>query len=143
MECPKCKHLILDTFAFCPHCGVSLKVPQPKVKEIRKRRPKGSGGIRELSGKRSKPFEATKCSVSLGTFETWDEADRFLSNLGGADPALKKLTLKQIYDRYQKSQAYLSLTDRSKKNIILAWSKLSAIAQLKACDIKTDRKSVV
>lgn len=134
MICKKCRQVLMDSFSFCPFCGAETR-PAPKPKQ--KRRPKGSGCITKLPGNRSEPYQARKNNIALGTFATWEEANAFLANLGSADPALKNLTLADIYLRYQASQAYTGLTRDSQKNMQLAWSKMTEISKMRARDIKT------
>lgn len=124
----KCAKVIDDSFNVCPYCAMPLR-PEPKPKV--KRRPKGSGSIVKLKGKRSKPYLVRKSGVVLGTFATWEDANTFLANLGPADPDLKNLTLGHIFERYKASATFKKLDEPSKKNVIGAWKKLEPLANKK------------
>ena len=61
--CPECTHQVSDMALACPSCGYPLKtaaiaVPQKRKPKRRRKLPNGSGTIKRLSGKRSKPWAA-------------------------------------------------------------------------------------
>lgn len=90
--CPECEHSISDKAFSCPSCGYPINLTEDcrlcAKRKPRKRRklPNGSGSIKHLSGKRTRPWAAyppvTKFSVNgspilgpaIGYFKLYDEA---------------------------------------------------------------------
>ena len=91
--CPECGHSVSDKAISCPSCGYPINIPTTVTEQIAKRKPKrhrklpnGSGSIKHLSGKRSRPWAAyppvTEFKLNgspilgsaIGYFKTYDEA---------------------------------------------------------------------
>lgn len=91
--CPECGHSVSDKAISCPACGypintlTSVSAPVPKRKPKRHRKlPNGSGSIKHLSEKRSRPWAAYPpvteftlngspiLGAAIGYFKAYDEA---------------------------------------------------------------------
>lgn len=110
--------------------------------------PNGYGSIYKLGGNRRKPW-AVKVTTSfeknnetgkliqnreyLGFFEKRTDAIAALVkyNENPYDLNAKKLTLKQIYDKWCNTNDYISLSESTKKSHMLAFNKLKAIHSMK------------
>lgn len=113
ISCPECGHSISDKAFSCPSCGYPINIPPtitaqpaPKRKPKRHRKlPNGSGTIKHLSGKRSKPWASyppvTKFTLSgspvlgaaIGYFRTYDEAYQALMLYNNAPDDIRKSTV--------------------------------------------------
>ena len=113
ISCPECGHSISDKAFSCPSCGYPINIPSaivsqpaPKRKPKRHRKlPNGSGSIKHLSGKRSKPWAAyppvTKFTLNgspilgsaIGYFKTYDEAYQALMVYNSASDDIKESTV--------------------------------------------------
>lgn len=91
IPCPECLHQVSDMALACPSCGYPLKTaaiatPQKRKPKRHRKLPNGSGTIKRLSGKRSKPWAAYPpvkeftlngspvLKPAIGYFVTYDEA---------------------------------------------------------------------
>jgi len=111
------------------------------VKQIKN--PNGYGSVYKLSGNRRKPWIAmiTACLKRVGTekliqkrepigyFEKRTDAIAALVkyNENPYDLNAKKLTFKQIYDKWRNTNDYITLSDSTKKSHYLAFNKLDDI----------------
>lgn len=95
-DCIKCKAPLPDGAQFCPACG------KKQVQERKHRkRANGTGSISRLSGNRTKPWQAKKNGVSIGTYATRHEAQKALERL--TDVAVNdkfNMTFAQVYERW-------------------------------------------
>ena len=96
MDCPKCKRAAPEDAVFCPYCGRKL------VPERRKRkRPNGMGTVWKKSGNRSKPWEAQKNGIYIGSYSTKYDAEQALRALDDVKVSENlNLTFSQIYDKW-------------------------------------------
>ena len=62
MQCLKCKKEIPPDALFCPWCG---RRQQPEARKALKR-PNGTGSVYKLSGRRTRPWIATRSKVVIG-----------------------------------------------------------------------------
>lgn len=110
ISCPECGHSISDKAFSCPSCGYPINIPptitaqpSPQRKPKRHRKlPNGSGSIKHLTGKRSKPWAAyppvTKFTLNgspvlgaaIGYFKTYDEAYQALMLYNNAPDDIRK-----------------------------------------------------
>ena len=109
--CPECGHSVSDRAFSCPSCGYPINMPaitvnaepQPKRKPKRHRKlPNGSGSIKHLTGKRSRPWAAyppvTEFTLNgspilnsaIGYFKSYDEAYQALMLYSNAPSDIKK-----------------------------------------------------
>ncbi len=114
ISCPECGHSISDKAFSCPSCGYPINIPStivtaqpmPKRKPKRHRKlPNGSGSIKHLSGKRSKPWAAyppvAKFTINgspvlgaaIGYFRTYDEAYQALMLYNNSPDDIRKSTI--------------------------------------------------
>lgn len=114
ISCPECGHSISDKAFSCPSCGYPINIPStivtaqpmPKRKPKRHRKlPNGSGSIKHLSGKRSKPWAAyppvAKFTINgspvlgaaIGYFQTYDEAYQALMLYNNSPDDIRKSTI--------------------------------------------------
>lgn len=108
--CPECGHSVSDRAFSCPSCGYPINIPAtadtgslPKRKPKRHRKlPNGSGSIKHLSGKRSRPWAAYPpvteftlngspvLGAAIGYFKLYDEAYQALMLYNNAPDDIKK-----------------------------------------------------
>lgn len=94
-NCIKCKVTLPESALFCPACGKK----QAKSSRKRKKRADHAGSIAKLSGNRKKPYLARKDGISIGTFETYSDADKALARLVDVNvSALLNMTFSQVYE---------------------------------------------
>lgn len=110
--CPECEHSISDKALSCPSCGYPMKPMAMESESLSKRRirrhrklPNGSGSIKHLSGKRSRPWAAyppvTQFSLNgspilgpaIGYFKVYDEAYQALMLYQNTPDDIKKSNL--------------------------------------------------
>lgn len=135
MICPECGHSVSDRAVACPSCGYPINTPvnvrAPKRKPKRHRKlPNGSGCIKHLSGKRSRPWVAyppvTEFSLdgtpilggAIGYFRLYDDAYQALMLYNNAPDNIKRsgipfpdLCAAMLSDRSSSaSPAYINMT---------------------------------
>ena len=78
MLCKSCKHEMPDSSVFCPWCG------KKQAQEPRRalKRPNGAGSVYKLSGRRKRPWAASKNRVIIGCYEKKTDALAALEKLG-------------------------------------------------------------
>ena len=92
--CIKCKAQLPDGAVFCPACG-----KKQTAERKHRKRANGTGSIAKLSGNRSKPWQARRNGVNVGTYATRAEAQRALERLTDATVTEKfNLTFKEVHD---------------------------------------------
>ena len=103
-----------------------------------KKRYNGTGCIRRLSGNRRKPFQVivtlkynsstkTQATKTLGTFETYLDAEMYLCNYLTNVTAAKCINLDIIFNEYMQAK-HNKLTDYTISNYNVAFKKLSSIS---------------
>lgn len=98
MECIKCKKSIPEDALFCPYCGKK----QAAAARKKKKRANGMGTVIRKPGNRSKPWEAQKAGIYIGSYETKFEAEQALSKL--TDVRMSEtfnMTFKQVYEKWK------------------------------------------
>ncbi len=112
--CPECGHSVSDRAFSCPSCGFPINTSAATItgQILPKRRPKrhrklpnGSGSIKRLSGKRSRPWAAYPpvteftlkgtpiLGAAIGYFKKYDEAYQALMLYNNAPADIKKSTV--------------------------------------------------
>ena len=105
----KCNKEFDDSFSFCPFCGRA-------VVQIKKetRRPNGTGSIWKRKDCKSKPWAAAGSmngsQVFIGYFATKGEAVRALQDFSVNPTSIYNITLKQLYEKWIKTKAFLKLS---------------------------------
>lgn len=111
ISCPECGHAISDKAAACPSCGFPINTPviTAPAEPLPRRRPKrhrklpnGSGSIKHLSGRRSRPWAAYPPAAgfspngspvlgsAIGYFRLYDEAYQALMLYNNAPDDIRK-----------------------------------------------------
>lgn len=108
--CPECGHSVSDKAISCPSCGYPINIPTtvttesaPKRKPKRHRKlPNGSGSIKHLSGKRTRPWAAYPpvteftlkgspvLGAAIGYFESYNDAYQALMLYNNAPTDIRK-----------------------------------------------------
>lgn len=107
-NCIKCKIEIPENALYCPWCGKKQAVSQKK----RKKRANGMGTIIKKQGNRSKPWEAQKAGVYIGSYATKFEAEEALSKI--TDVRMSEtfnMTFAQVYEKW-KPEHKRTITDK-------------------------------
>ena len=100
-NCIKCKAELPPGALFCPACGKKQTADTRK----HRKRANGTGNISKLSGNRSKPWQARRNGVNIGTYATRAEAQKALERVTDATITDKyNLTFKQIYEMWKPVQ---------------------------------------
>ena len=100
-NCIKCKAELPPGALFCPACGKKQTADPRK----HRKRANGTGNISKLSGNRSKPWQARRNGVNIGTYATRAEAQKALERVTDATITDKyNLTFKQIYETWKPVQ---------------------------------------
>ena len=95
MTCIKCGAELPDGANFCHLCG-KKQIPAPRK---HRKRANSSGSITKLSGNRSKPWQAKKNGIHIGTYQTRMEAQKALERLTDNEISDRfNLTFRQVYD---------------------------------------------
>ena len=140
MICRRCQKEISNDSIFCNYCGRKL-VSTPGEKHVKKRRPKGSGTVIKLSGKRARPFQARKIvdgkRISLGTFETKTEALLYIEKYQTNELSkLHNATVEDIFNMLlEQNEEHLTKSGRT--NYISGFKYLEPIKGMKMRNIKT------
>ena len=117
------------------------------------KRPNGTGGVRKLSGRRRKPWQAVvtngeylkdnkivKKQTSIGTYATKKEALLALASFhaNGLSADGRKITFAQVYD-----EIFDDFTDSMKKSIRTAYNYCTPIKNKRMVDLKIDHYQLV
>lgn len=139
MECVKCRAVIEDDSVFCRFCG-KKQITERK----HRKRSNGSGSITRLPGNRSKPWQARKNGVSIGTYPTRNEAQKALDRL--TDTAINdkyNLTFREVYDRWHAEHSR-NITEKTMKDYEWAFTLCSAIHDRKIRSIlRSDYQALI
>lgn len=100
MECIKCKAVLAEGSAFCHVCG-----KKQTAERKHRKRANGTGSIAKLSGNRTKPWQARRNGVNIGTYATRAEAQKALERLTDATITEKfNMTFKEVYQAWKPLQ---------------------------------------
>lgn len=99
MQCIKCRAELPDGAVYCPTCG---KKQTPQQRKALKR-PNGTGSVYKLSGRRKRPWVASKARVVIGYYETKTEALQALERVSEQTITDKyNMTFAEVYDAWSK-----------------------------------------
>lgn len=138
--CPACKKRLPPAAAFCMFCGTAQG---DKKKKPASRRPKGSGTIRKMAGRRSLPYAAIlPASMGggyVGSFKTKAEASDALALAVATRPASKRAdwTVREFYEYYISSKAFLDLKPSTQASRRSAWKHCERLGDLFMRNCKT------
>lgn len=132
MECLKCKKSIPPDALFCPYCG-KKQTPAPRK---RRKRGNGTGSIVKLSGKRTKPWNARKSGISIGTFATYAEAQKALERMTDVKVTeLFNLTFAQVYDLWH-TEHVREISEKMDANYRLAFKQCPQLHEMQIRKIR-------
>ena len=98
MLCKTCKQEIPDSSAFCPWCGKKQAAAPRKALK----RPNGAGSVYKLSGRRKKPWAASKNRVIIGYYEKKTDALAALEKLSGKSLTERyNMTFKEVFEEWK------------------------------------------
>ena len=99
MQCIKCRAELPDGAVYCLACG---KKQTPQQRKALKR-PNGTGTVYKLSGRRKRPWVASKARVVIGYYETKTEALQALERVSEQTITDKyNMTFAEVYDAWSK-----------------------------------------
>ncbi len=140
MRCNRCGIDLAETQKFCHECGKKMLVEHYPPKKAAKA-PRGAGSIRTLrSGKFQVRVMENGVSRSLGVFDTKKQAERALADYHRAKETkcdIYDFTLKQMYEKYQKSVRYQQLSPKGKEGVHTAWKHLQKLYDTPIRELKT------
>ena len=137
MECIRCHRDIPDDAKYCPYCAkrqTGAPAPQRKAR----RRPKGSGSVYRLAGKRARPWAALASDRTLiGTYASSSEAVQALDAYNAKQlPAdRRRYTLAQVYASLQQSPRWAKLGEKGREGLQVAWQRLAPLYDRPALSI--------
>ena len=98
MQCIKCRAELPDGAVYCPACG---KKQTPQQRKALKR-PNGTGTVYKLSGRRKRPWVASKSRIVIGYYETKTEALQALERMSGKDLTERyNMTFEDVYNEWK------------------------------------------
>lgn len=101
MQCLKCRADLPDGAVYCPACG---KKQTPQQRKTLKRA-NGTGTVYKLSGRRKRPWVASKARVVIGYYETKTEALQALERVSEQTITDKyNMTFAEVYDAWSKER---------------------------------------
>ena len=119
IRCPECSRSISDQAAACPGCGypicaASAAPKHRRGRSTRRKLPNGTGSIKKLSGRRTRPYAAyppttefdwngcPKPVPAIGYYPDWKTAMAALLeyNRNPYDLATANLTFREVYELY-------------------------------------------
>ena len=111
MQCIKCRSELPDGAAYCPVCGKKQTRQQRKALK----RPNGTGTIYKLSGRRKRPWAASKSKVIIGYYETKTEALQALERVSEQTVTDKyNMTFAEVYNLWS-AEHYKKVGIKSKE----------------------------
>lgn len=117
MNCVKCKESIPEDALFCPYCG-KKQVSTPKK---RKKRANGMGSVIKKAGNRTKPWEAQKAGVFIGSYATRAEAEQALLEIVDARVTeTLNMTFSQVYEKW-KPEHERNITEKGMEGYAIAY----------------------
>lgn len=143
MICPKCNIELPDEAICCWKCGRKM------IRKTRRRsqRPKGTGTIVKMPGKRARPFAAYLPAdyssgkvdrLLLGSFETYTAAEAALDAATHAkNPKAHITTLEDLYNEFCATPYYKGLSDSGRQSHTTAWQRLKVHASVPVAEYKT------
>lgn len=130
MTCERCGREIPEAALFCPWCGKRQSGNAPQAQRKKRRRPKGSGTVYKMSGKRnSKPYIAvTSNRETLGTYSTAGEAVQALDAYNNQNVPLSRMkyTFSDVYKKWSDAH-YKEVGEKGRKSYELAYKKAKCL----------------
>lgn len=121
--CIKCRTDLPDGATFCLSCG-KRQTPAPRK---HRKRSNGTGCISHLSGNRSKPWQAKKNGIHIGTYATRHEAQKALERLTDVTVNDKfNMTFAQVYERWHEEHKR-KISESMDQNYRLAYKQCAQL----------------
>lgn len=141
-RCVKCHKLLPWGSVFCMYCGTAVNA-DIKQKRPASRRPMNSGTVRKLSGRRKRPYGAylprSMGSKYIGSFKTKAEASEALALEIATRPTSARVdwTVREFYEYYISSKAFLGLAASTQATRRSAWKHCEHLGDLLMRNCKT------
>lgn len=133
MQCVKCRAELPDGAVYCPACG---KKQTPQQRKALKRA-NGTGTVYKLSGRRKRPWVASKARVVIGYYETKTEALQALERVSGKDLTERyNMTFEDVYKEW-KMEHCKDVGDKSVASYKRAYDVFEKLHDKKFRDIRT------
>lgn len=144
MLCGRCRSQISDDCTFCPHCGKRVGQLSRPLQARTRRRPKGSGTVYKVTGRKAWVARAPDRSV-IGTFPSSGDAvialDRY--NALKAPKELRNYTFRDVYNAWNPTH-YKTISAKAQYSYTSAFEKSAALHNQKIADLKTiDYQAVI
>lgn len=168
ITCPECSRRISDQALACPGCGYPIKANTPQSPTYRRARstrhklPNGTGSIKKLSGRRTRPYAAyppttefdlngnPKPVPAIGYYPDWKSAMAALIeyNKSPYDLTAANLTFREVYEMYYNEKYVMNqkkkLSASAANSMRAAFRNCSALHERKFRSIrKSDMQNVV
>lgn len=133
-SCAKCAAPLPDGAIYCPTCG-KKQIATTARKALK--RANGTGTVYKLSGRRKRPWVASRSKVIVGYFATKTEALEALERLSGQTLTWRyNLTFKEVYEEW-KVEHYPTLTEASQDQYDRAYEVFSDLHDRKFRELRT------
>ena len=127
MQCVKCRAELPDGAVYCPACG---KKQTPQQRKALKR-PNGTGTVYKLSGRRKRPWVASKARVVIGYYETKTEALQALERVSEHTITDKyNMTFDEVYKAWS-AEHFKKVEIKGKEQYKRAYDVFAALHQRK------------
>ena len=129
MECVRCRRELPADAMFFPWCGKRQPETAPPLQRKHRRRPKGSGSVYKLGGKRAHPYLAlTPEREVLGTYETAGEAVKALDAYISQNVPVSRLkyTFSDVYAKWSETH-YQDVGEKGRDSYERAYQKAEVL----------------
>ncbi len=133
MKCRKCGAEIPDISQYCLYCGTKQTAEKRKALK----RPNGTGTAYKLSGRRKRPWVASKNKVIIGYYETKTAALEALNKLTGRSfDERYNMTFAEVFDAW-KAEHYKTLTSSGISQYDYAYNVFASLHNKKFRELRT------
>lgn len=133
MNCIKCQKEISDGSIYCPTCG-KKQTPQ-KRKHLK--RANGTGTVYKISGRRTRPWVASKSKIVIGYYKTRTEALQALERVSEQTITDKyNMTFKDVYMAW-KTGHFLKIKEGAQNQYESSFDAFSSIHNIKFRSLRT------
>lgn len=138
MLCCRCKREIPDGSFFCNYCGKRQTAAGSSPARPTARRPRGTGSVVKLAGKRTKPYNARLKGISIGTFSTRGQAllalDAFIARSRPLDAY--SATFEQVFEEW-KTIHYPDIGEKTAKGYTDAFVRSKPLYKKRMQELRT------
>lgn len=133
MLCKTCKQEMPDSSVFCPWCGKKQAAAPRKALK----RPNGAGSVYKLSGRRKRPWAASKNRVIIGYYEKKTDALAALEKLSGKNLTERyNMTFKEVFEEW-KVEHYREIGEKGVESYDRAYDVFEPLHDRKFRDLRT------